>query len=43
MRQPDSLAITPNGRTVYAVNYTSDEGPGTVTPMRNCPRVRRPR
>ena len=35
--QPDSLAVTPDGRAVYTVNYTSDNGPGTVTPIRNCP------
>jgi YVTN family beta-propeller protein len=35
-RQPGSLAVTPDGRTVYAVNDVSDEGPLTVTPVRNC-------
>ncbi len=33
---PEYLAVTPDGRSVYVVDYTSDDGPGYVTPIRTC-------
>ena len=35
-KQPDALVFTPGGRTLYVIDYTSDDGPGFITPVRTC-------